>query len=152
MTFDTTPIPVPIGDCRCPESPHGEGDVVFLAPFLSMAGGMAAQGAIEEAGTDAVALAELLARIWIRHGIVSWNLVDADGEPIPVSASSILEFLPYGKGGRQVAEKADDIYAQDVLTPFEERVAAARLQASGAGSTRKPKASSSTRRSTRKPR
>lgn len=150
MTFDTTPIPVPIGDCRCPESPHGEGDVVFLAPFLSMAGGMAAQGAIEDAGTDSIVLAELLARIWVKHGIVGWNLVDADGEPVPISTSSINDFLPYGKGGRLVAEKADDIYAQDVLAPFVERVA--RLKASRAGSTRPPKASSSARRSTRKPR
>ena len=146
--LDATPVPVPVGDCRCPGAPHGDGDLVYLAPLLSMAGGMAAQGAIADAGTDAVRLQELLAKVYIRHAIVGWNLVDESGDAVPLTEAAITAYLPYGKGGRQVAEKADELYAQDVLAPFEAMVE--RLTRSSAGSISRSRASSSTRRSTRK--
>jgi hypothetical protein len=83
---------------------------------------MAAQAAIAEAGADAIALQEMLARIWIHHGIVGWNLVDEDGDPLPVNPRTIEARLPYGKGGRQVAERADDLYSEDILAPLRERL------------------------------
>jgi hypothetical protein len=115
------PVELPIGECRCPNTPH-DGDVVYLAPALSMSGGMAAQGAIHEAGTDTVRLQELLAGIWIRHGVVDWNLVDEDGDKLALTPDNIARALPYGKGGRLVAERADDLYAEDILAPLAERL------------------------------
>lgn len=122
MTFDTTPVPVPVGACRCPGTPHGDGDIVYLAPLLSAVGGMAAQGAISDAGTDSVLLQELLWRIYRDHGIVGWNLVDDDG-PLPLTADNKTAALPYGHGGQLVADKADDLYSEDVLRPFLARLA-----------------------------
>lgn len=117
-------VTVPIGPCACPRA-HGSDDEVYLAPALSMAGGMAAQAAIEqvmEAGGDPILLQEYLARIWINHGIVGWNLVDEDGDPLPVNPRTIAERMPYGKGGRLVAERADDLYSEDILAPLKARL------------------------------
>lgn len=114
-------VVVPIGPCGCEGTPHDE-DEVYLARHLSMTGGMAAQAAISESEGDAIRLQELLARIWIGHGIVGWNLVDADGDPLPVNAANVSDRLPYGKGGMAVAERADDLYAEDILAPLRARL------------------------------
>jgi len=120
--FDSTPVEVNIGECGCPNAPHSDGDVVYLAPQLSMAGGMAAQSAISEGITDSLRLQELLAAIWVRHGVVDWNLVDEDGDKLPLDPQTIAAALPYGKGGRLVAERADDLYAEDILAPLVARL------------------------------
>ena len=123
--FDHLPdVAVPIGPCLCPDTPHPGGDVVYLTAQLSAQGGMAAQGAIADGFDDAVRLQELLWRIYRDHGIVSWNLLDEDGEPVPLTPSNIERALPFGKGGRAVADAADDLYNADVLAPFLERVRA----------------------------
>lgn len=115
------PIEVDIGPCDCPKQPHDR-DLVYLAPALSMSGGMAAQGVIQQAGSDVVRLQELLADIWIRHGVIDWNLVDEDGDKVDLTPDTIARALPYGKGGRLVAERADDLYAEDILAPLAERL------------------------------
>jgi len=116
--FDSTPVEVAIGPCECPGTPHADGDLVYLAPALSMAGGMAAQGVIAEAAGDSVRLQELLAALWIKYGVIDWNLVGEDGKPVPLTEANVAAALPYGKGGRLVAEKADDLYAEDILAPL----------------------------------
>lgn len=117
-SFDSDPVAVPLEACYCPGTPHGDGDVVYLAPALSMAGGMAAQAAAVEGLTDSIRLQELLATIWLRHGVVGWNLLDEDGKALSLDPATIDRALPYGKGGRLVAEKADDLYAEDILAPL----------------------------------
>ena len=87
-TFDSDPVEVRLEACYCPGSPH-EADIVYLAPQLSMAGGMAAQSAISEGITDARLLQEMLAAIWIRHGVIGWNLVDEDGDPLPTDGNTL---------------------------------------------------------------
>jgi len=119
-SFEADPVEVRLPACYCPGSPH-EADLVYLAPALSMAGGMAAQAAIAEGIGDPIRLQELLAEVWMRHGVISWNLVDESG-PIPVNAANVAAALPYGKGGRLVADRADDLYAEDILAPLAERV------------------------------
>lgn len=143
-SFDAEPVAVSLGACYCPETPHADGDVVYLAPSLSMTGGMAAQAAIAEGISDPMLMQERLAAIWTRFGIVDWNLVDEGGHPIPINPANIAAALPYGKGGRLVAEKADDLYAEDILAPLVERVASISATGRTNGST------SRTRKSTRK--
>lgn len=148
------PVAVSIGECLCPGTPHPE-DLVFLAPSLSAAGGMAAQGAIADASNDegqvdGVALQELLWRVYRDHGVIGWNLVDETGDPIPLTRGNKDLALPYSKGGRKVGDAADELYLEDVLTPFRERVAAAIKLAEQARRSRRgsttagPKATSST--------
>lgn len=119
-------VPVPLGYCPCEGSPHPDGDVVYLWPELSMPGGMAAQGAIAESygeeGLDQLRLQEQLARVWIRHGVAEWTFLDDLGGDIPVTPDTVERALPYAKGGRLVADKADDLYAEAVTAPLVERL------------------------------
>lgn len=116
------PVVVEVGPCECADGPH-ETDLVYLAPKLTMAGGMAAQGAIAASDGDSIRLQELLAEVWVRHGITGWNFLDDKGQPIPLTPENIARALPYGKGGRLVAERADDLYAEDILAPLVQRLA-----------------------------
>jgi hypothetical protein len=119
-TFDSDPVEVRLDACYCPGSPH-EADLVYLAPQLSMSGGMAAQSAISAGISDPIVLQEMLAEVWVRFGVISWNLVDDDG-PLEVNPANVAAALPYGKGGRLVAERADDLYAEDILAPLVSRL------------------------------
>lgn len=140
-SFDAEPVEVRLEACYCPGSPH-EADLVYLAPLLPMAGGMAAQSAINEGIGDPLRLQALLAEVWLTHGIVDWNLVGEDGEPLPLSAAKAA--LPYGKGGRLVADTADGLYAEDILAPLRQRLSTNSPRGRTNGST------STTRRSTPK--
>ena len=142
-SFDAEPVEVRLEACYCPGSPH-EVDLVYLAPALSMAGGMAAQSAIADGIEDSLHLQELLAEVWLRHGVVSWNLVDEDGTPVPVTRDNAVKALPYGKGGRLVADRADDLYAEDILAPLVARLKTTSRRGPTNGST------SATPRSTRR--
>lgn len=150
-------VPVPVGACLCPGTPHADGDVVYLAPELSTIAGQAAQGAIA-ASEDSARLEELLWRVYRDHCITGWNFLDADGDPVPLTSANRERGLPFTKGGRLVAEKADELYAQDVLAPLRARLDLAKKQArqlarSGRGlNTTGPKATSSRPRSTSTPR
>jgi hypothetical protein len=95
---------------------------VDLAPELTMPGGMAAQGAINGADGDPIILQELLARVWISHGVVGWNLVDGRGRPRPISAEAVLREFPYSRGGRLIAEACDSLYADEILAPLRDRL------------------------------
>lgn len=115
-------VPVPVGYCPCKDAPHPDGDIVYLYPELSMPGGMAAQGAISEGAGDPIRLQELLARVWIAHGVAGWTFLDDEGKAIPATSENAIRALPYAKGGRAVAEKADDLYAEAVLAPLADRL------------------------------
>lgn len=122
-------VPVPVGYCPCAGTPHPDGDIVYLHAELSAAGGMAVQGFISE--PDPIRLQELLARVWLGHGVAAWTFLDDDGKPIPLTPENVVRALPYAKGGRLVADKADALYAEAVLAPLLERVAELeKLQAS----------------------
>lgn len=122
-------VPVPLGYCPCEGEPHPDGDIVYLRPKLTMAGGMAAQGAILQsvvevegkAVLDQLRLAELLAVVWIRHGVVEWTFQDDEGEPIPCTPGNVELALPYDAGGRIVADTADDLYNKAILAPLQDQ-------------------------------
>ena len=120
-SFDAAPVEVPLDACYCPNTPH-ERDIVYLAPALPMAGGMAAQSAIADGLGDSITLQGMLAEVWVRFGVVGWNLVDDTGDDLPLNPATIKAALPYGKGGRLVAERADDLYAEDILAPLVARL------------------------------
>jgi hypothetical protein len=119
-SFDAEPVEVRLEACWCPGTPH-EADLVYLAPSISMAGGLAARAVVIDEidqGVDPIRLQERLAQVWVRHGIVGWNLVDEAGEPVALTEDNVRAALPYGKGGRLVADKADDLYNKDIMDPL----------------------------------
>ena len=115
MTFDT--IPVPVGKCRCPGEPHGGGDIVYLPQQASMPGGMAIKAALTSNIVDPLEAQYILARAYFGE-IDSWTFTDEDEDPIPVTPENAKRLLPWANGGREVAEKADDLYIADVAVPF----------------------------------
>lgn len=145
-------VPVPLGYCPCQGTPHPDGDVVYLRPELSVAAGVKARSWFVDSITGAVDSADLqerIAALWLEAGVVSWTFLDDDGSPIPVTAENIVRALPYGKGGRLVADKADDLYVPSVVTPLAEGLDALSKRGSTSST---PRATSRRTTSTRKPR
>lgn len=137
------PITVRVRDCECPGTPHPEGDEVYLAPKLPLAGGLQADFDIRKAAGDGTFLAQLWQVTFVKHGAIGWNLLDEDGEPVPFDVNVLLEDYALAS---PVAEKADDIYGESVMRPLLQRLRTTSQTGRTAGSI------SRTPRSTTKPR
>jgi len=80
------PIKTP---CYCPDTPH-EHDEFFLCDELPMAAGLAA--AMSNGQLDGIVPALL------RNGaIASWNLVDSEGKPLPITPENVDRRLTWSK-------------------------------------------------------
>ena len=115
------PVVVRVRDCACPGTPHAdEGDVVYLRPKLSLAGGIAAQqDLVASRGPDGTADVAELTRRWlvtyVRYGAIGWNFTGEAGEPVPFDVNVLLDDFSLADS---VADKADDLYAEAVLRPL----------------------------------
>lgn len=118
-----SPTFVDIGACRCPGRPH-ESDWVALREHATIPMGMASRVVIREAVGDQERMEAGLALVFMRFGISAWSFVERDG-PLPVSEPirrDVLEaWLPFERGGLEVAEAANDLYGKDVIAPFRRR-------------------------------
>jgi hypothetical protein len=129
------PVRVPVGPCRCPGTPHGGGDWVDLAPRLSATAGAAAMAAMRSAEFNAADVEAALARAFLRHNITAWSFTGEPGEDgrreaVPVTNAAIDELLDWASA-HEVAEKCDELYADDLMRPLLSRLAAS----SGGGPT-----------------
>lgn len=140
---------VVIAVCPCPGSPHDH-DEVYLAPEASMTMGLRANGAVAKAGGDDGLLEEYLGRVLIEEGVVGWTFTDDKGEVLPVNRTTIEKTLPWGKGGAELAERANDLYGKDILTPLVKRSLSTSGLGPTNGSTSPTRPSRSTRRSSSK--
>lgn len=144
-------VAVHVGECRCAGTPHApDGDVVYLASEASMTMGLRSNGAVAKADGDEALLELYLGRVFIEEGITDWTFVDESGDSIPVNPTNIERLLPWGNGGADLAEKANDLYGKTILAPLVKRS----LNTSGLGptngSTSHTRPSRSTRRSSSK--
>jgi hypothetical protein len=104
-------------------SPHPEGDWVDLHPVATIDVGAAAHIAIAQFGSDAMRLQVALGHAWLWYGIAAWSFVGEDG-PVPVRpddpgwAATVDRWLPFRDGGRDVVERANDLYEGDVIRPL----------------------------------
>jgi hypothetical protein len=132
------PVSVPVGECRCIGTPHAQGDEVFLKPELDVPMAMAAHAAMNmESLTKRVRSGELsmtqanaetqyaLTSVYLRFAITGWTFVDAKGNPEPITQANITRLLPWGKGGAEVAERADTLYSEPLFAPLVEASEAA---------------------------
>lgn len=147
--FDTAPVTVPIGPCECPGSPHDQ-DEVYLRPRLGYEAGTEAAGAMQLAAAadgqvDTNRLARLIVPVYIRAGAVGWNLLDADGEPVPFDAETILTDWDTAL---IVGEQADDLYSERIFGPLAAMASSSSQAGRTSGSTSATRRSS---RSSRKP-
>lgn len=103
-------VPVRVRDCACPETPHAEeGDIVWLAPKVSLDLGIAAQQALIQANGDASVLTRLWMAAFVRHGARGANFLE------PFDAEALLEDFELSG---PVAEAANDLYSEVLLRPL----------------------------------
>ena len=100
----------------CPE--HEEGHSVFLAPTISMDGGMAAEQAIVKFEGDE--LIRALLKIYVTHGATGWDLHDEEGNDLPFSVEALLADWSLS---RQVADRAASLYSEAIFAPFQTKPA-----------------------------
>lgn len=112
------PVVVPVGSCGCPRAPHAT-DTVTLRGEPSVPMGVAAW-AVVRAGGDAPTITGRLAEVWLRFGIVEWTFTNEAGRPEPITPENIERLLPFGRG-LELADRADGLYADEVLRPLVER-------------------------------
>lgn len=120
-------------DCTCPGSPHPDGDGVYLRPSIGLTGGLAAEQALLDAAREypvadkapaeeqdrIAALRTARVRpawyeIFLRHGVVGWNLSDGTAE-IPFDIQRLLDDYALA---RPAADVASDLYSPAILAPF----------------------------------
>lgn len=133
-------IPVRIGECLCPGSPHADGDFVYLRPKLGLSAGIALQRLIVEAnqqqGVDAAEMTGKLAEAYLLHGVAEWTLLDANGKLIPVTNETVAyQILSDFSRSEAAADKADDLYMGPVLAPLVNRALASSQTTPTKGST-----------------
>lgn len=123
-----TDVLVPVGACRCPGTPHTDGDWVELRPSPTIDIGSAIYAAVANVGDDPVQLQVEMTRAYLRFGIAAWSFTDELGAPIPIQprrpefGDVISRLLPFGAGGFEVADRADDLYSEEVLRPLMTRL------------------------------
>lgn len=118
-------ITVRVRDCVCPDTPHPDGDEVYLLPSLSLEGGAAAEmdlldtQSIEDEHRRTLALLARWTATYVRYGAVGWNWLRLDdkgkAEPIPFDVEVLLADYTLS---RSVAEKANELYASAVMNPL----------------------------------
>lgn len=118
-------VPVQLEYCPCAGTPHPDGDIVYLYPELSAPAGIRARAFFRDAMTSQMSQVDAeaaIAELWLTGGVAEWTFLFDDGRPIPVTPENIVRALPYAKGGRQVADTADDLYVASVTAPLLERL------------------------------
>lgn len=130
-------IPVRFRDCSCPGTPHPDGDIAELRPYLDYAGGAEALAAIRQVADEPLRFPEVLGPIFIRRGVVAWNVVDEDGDPVPVTDQALNELR--WEDAYELADRADDIYGGQVLTPLVKRMGSSTKNGRTAASTSRPR-------------
>ena len=158
-------VDVNVGECRCPgtpPTPHPDGDVVTLAPKLTlpMAASLnqrmrvdaQASGDASQAGVQFSLMTGYLRPAPV-GGIVAWSFLeegepDKRGEPtsvpVPITPDNIERLIPWANGGMEVAEEADRLYGQDFLAPFLRRTSSSSKPGRTATSTSASRASGQT--------
>lgn len=111
------PVEVPIGECRCPNTPH-EADVVYLRPKPDLEMGLASRSAIQQSGNLVGDTEAALYSVFIRYGVIAWNITDEKARPVPVNHGTILDRLGWAEGGAIVALRAMALYQDAVLAPL----------------------------------
>jgi hypothetical protein len=117
MSLPLVPVTV---ECSCPGTPHPE-DTVLLAPVTDVRIGSAAAAGLGILPSGPSQLSDIegaLSLAFLHFGPRDWTFTDAKGEPLPLTLDNIDERLSFAHGGLEVIEKANELYATDVLGPL----------------------------------
>lgn len=148
LDTDREPTVVPVGGSVAPDSPAPfvevpctcpqghDHDTVYLAPKLTTPMGMALATAL---GDEPRVFAEVEAILTVTYlapppsgGITGWTKTGpcvhpkpddhADGDAEPITTENIERLLTFDTGGLEVAERANDLYAESYFRPLVRRM------------------------------
>lgn len=121
----STPVRVRVSDCLCPDTPHEGGDFVTLHPKLTVEGGLAASASLSTIPAGVNPATVVMTAI-LPHVIAAWDFLDSEtGLPIPITPDTVAEALPWEAGGKEVVERAIDLYIGALSgTPLASRASA----------------------------
>lgn len=105
-------------DCECPGTPHPNGDTVTFPKTLPFEMLARVIGAIYD--SDHQPNIRNAWDIYLFEAPVSWNLLDEEGDPVPLSREG-LEALPFADQ-YEIADYADSLYRDTVLSPLVRRM------------------------------
>ena len=118
-------VTVSCRECRCPGTPgaYHERDEVYLAREPSLDLAMGAQFVLEDAQEEAAGsqtkfMRQVLrgwTKVYIREGVVGWNLVDAEGAARPLDIDEILADISLAL---PTADEASTHYTEKLLRPL----------------------------------
>lgn len=125
-------------DCACPGTPHPAGDTVTFREKLSFNANAAALLAVSQNGQAQDAL-----EVFLTEGLLAWNLIDEEGEAVPLSKAALLalDFTDQ----YAIANQGDSLYADTVLSPLVRKIARSSGTGPTTGSPRRTKKPSRTR-------
>lgn len=142
---DPTLVPVAVA-CPCPGAPH-DGDTVYLRPEPGLIGGVLIQRKFVELSVGGLEKDEVFASLietFVRHGVDSATFTDESGEPLDRD-QAIAVILSKFSLGSVVADKADDLYSNELLRPLVERASKSLPTSRTNGSTSRSRRSSTKR-------
>lgn len=149
-------VTVGIGACRCPGTPHPDGDSVSMDAELGQAAGIAAAAiAASDEEMSGAQRYGLIIEQAVQMSVRTWTLEHTNGsgrnERIPVTPETVREQLPWDKGGAEVAIEAMKLYGGSLGLPFGGRKSAPSSSSTPTGPTESPSTSprSSTKRKRR---
>ncbi len=119
--------------CSCPSEVDAKGVVVKAAPIhdhdtvsipevLDARLGAAGTNALSRHPLNSADLEGALSEVWLHNAPRAWTLVDAEGDPLPVTIDNIDARLTWNHGGFEIAEKANGLYAGDLFSPLVKRM------------------------------
>lgn len=117
-----------------------------LSTSIPIAVGAGVLAAVRATRGDEVRLAAMMAQVYVHFGITAWSFTgepdgDRPGDPIRVDTMSsgwdelVSRLLPWDQGGALVADRADELYSENVLRPLTGRTLTQSRDGQTAGST-----------------
>ena len=107
--------------CSCPKRPHKQ-DTVSMPDVADVRIGAAVMAAVNNTPSSIPDMEGAISAALLHAAPREWTFVDDKGEPLPVTVENIDARLTWTKGGLEVAEKANELYAGDVFAPFVQRM------------------------------
>ncbi len=103
--------------CSCPGKPH-EQDTVSIPEVADVRIGTA--GSVAWGRTPGIVedMTAALMAAFLHAAPRAWTFVDAEGEPLPLTAANIDVRLTWAGGGKEVADKAAELYTDDLFHPL----------------------------------
>lgn len=124
----------PFRDCACPGTPHQDGDIVTYRPKLSFDAAARAVGAIW--GTEGEPSAQKGFDIYLHDGPLSWNLVDGEGNAVPLNDDA-LDALDFADQ-YEIADYGDTLYRDTVISPLQRRTKSSSKSGPTSAGSRRP--------------